>query len=209
MKSQRINLLPPRETPKRDWLSLSMMGLYLGVGMGVLLLWMAWALYLNYSTKAQLDDAQKRLTELQVSTDGLQSALQNRKPDVRLIEQQAVYERRIEIKQSLINELIKVSRDNQTGFALAMLDLSASLPEGVWLESIELNNNERKIRLTGYSEAPALLTRLVEQLAGTERFKAFHVISIQSTLQEKEHTHSFELIGQVTLPTSTFIKGAR
>jgi hypothetical protein len=120
MKSQRINLLPPRETPKRDWLSLSMMGLYLGVGMGVLLLWMAWALYLNYSTKAQLDDAQKRLTELQVSTDGLQSALQNRKPDVRLIEQQAVYERRIEIKQSLINELIKVSRDNQTGFALAI-----------------------------------------------------------------------------------------
>jgi Tfp pilus assembly protein PilN len=202
MKLQRVNLLPKREKPKRDWLSLSMMGVYVGAGIGFMLIWMLWSLYSNYSTQAELKTAQRTLTTLQARTNDLQTELQSMKPDDGLLARQSLLQKRIDIKRALMGELVTVSRANQAGFALPMFDLAFAMPDGVWLHSIRLGNDDHQIVLNGFTQHPALLTILVDQLAITPRFTLFHVISIQSQQQDEGEAYSFELIGHVTLPAS-------
>lgn len=177
--SQQINLFNPALKPKRDWLTLSNVGLTAALMLSVLMVIGSWGRHKEglelarfKSQEAQLKATQAQLVELA----GMQAM---RRTDPLLEKEVADKKLLINQKQQVLALLEGGEVGNQAGFAKFMAALARQTPEGVWLTGLDIQSGGKSIRLQGGLINEPALPLFVQQLNQEPDFKGRHFAALQ------------------------------
>lgn len=125
--------------------------------------------------KAELTQ-QKRLLDSKKKT--LESAISQRAPAQKLVEQVELLSQQVELKQMLMGELSQRESLTSLGYSLLFTDLARVSSNNIWLNRIRVESNNYIFE--GYSSAPNSVPQWVERLKSTETLKghAFATLSM-------------------------------
>jgi hypothetical protein len=195
MLKQRINLLPPRITPKTDWLSFDCMVRASAVVIGIAVLWAGWSYWIEMKTKKELKQvsADAQLLEQQVTE--AEQAFGLLKPDATLLKRQERLEKRLKTKHQLLTLLARISPEQHPGFSYPMHDVAEVMPKGMWLTDLQFNNRESGVSFSGVTLDASLMPVFFSELSLTPSFLGFSINSLQTTAIEATNHHQFDALG--------------
>ena len=186
---QQVNLFVDGLVPKREVLDYQQM-LLIWCGFTVLLiLWSGVDAWQNGSMQERYATKQQQLIQLKQSVDEMQSKLAGGKAAL-VQEVQALQEQRR--AQSAL-ALALAANQQQQGLSRALIGLSKSSIEGLWLSQITVLPNG--LHLQGAATDAVILPRYIQRLSQQERFQGHSFAAVRLKLDEESQQLNFELRG--------------
>lgn len=176
----RINLLPVKKSKKRE--AAQQQFIFAGIGLLALLL----VCYYSYQDlNSQISERTSKNASLQAEVDSLKQATA------------AVQE--LEKKKALLEQklgIIETLYSNKTGPVHMLDDIASTIPEKVWLSSVD--ETQKKVKLLGVALSNEVIADFISKLEESPYFSEVTLLSTEQKEKEGLKLKDFSLTASVT-----------